>query len=269
MSYSKADALEHIFNNKFDPQDPQQEIPFTRSEVRDAIIRTGGTVPLNLNNFVKDLTRTGKSDARSPSAQEAGYFLREGTHTGSMGVFFKDSGPLAGAIAVICPEDLKPKKITITLPTETHDLLRPDEGGLLAVLEYGLLLDDFFDVRRGTIKRVQSPVKVQPHELDGFFVMKREQGRVPIPCEAKSQGNDVITLNQIVGVAAATLQRLLEDDMTGVIPIGAKIESNGDVFIARFPECTTSDLSNLKAKLTASSVVKQVRYRLEPKPPKW
>jgi hypothetical protein len=269
MSYSKPAALEYIFIHKFDPQNPQQEIPFTRDEVRNAIIATGGAVPLNLNNFVKDLTRTGASDARSSSAREAGYFLREGTHTGSIGVFFRDSGPLAGAIAVICPGDLEPKKITLSLPSETHDLLRPDEGGLLAVLEYGHLLDDFFDMPQGTIKRVQSPVKVQPHEVDGFFVMKQGHRRIPIPCEAKSQGNDVITLSQIVGVAAAALQRLLEDDMAEVIPIGAKIESNGDVFIARFPECTIGDLLGLNAKLTASSVVKQVRYRLDPKPPKW
>lgn len=269
MTYSKPAALEYIFNKKFDPRHPQQEIPFTRDEVRDAIVATGGRVPSNPNNFVKDLTRSGNSDSRSSSAREAGYFLREGTHSGSMGIFFKDTGPLAGAIAVICPEDLEPKKIALSLPSETHDLLRPDEGGLLAVLEYGHLLDDFFDVPRGTVKRVQSPVKVQPHEVDGFFVMKQGHHRIPIPCEAKSQGNDVITLNQIVGVAAAALQRLLEDDMVRAIPIGAKIESNGDVFIARFPECTTSDLLGLNAKLTASSVVKQVRYRLDPKPPKW
>jgi hypothetical protein len=239
------------------------------NEVRDAIIATGGQVPSNLNNFVKDLTRSGNSDPRSPTAQQAGYFLREGSHSGSMGIFFRASGPSAGAIAVACPSTLVPKQIQISLSTEIFDLLRPDEGGLLSILEYGFILDDFFEVPRGTVKRVQSPVKVQPHELDSFFVMKRNAQRLPIACEAKSKGNDAITLNQIVGIAAATLQRLLESDMPGVVPIGTKIESNGDIFIVQFPLCTTDDLLHLNAKLVASSAVKLARYRVLPKPPKW
>jgi hypothetical protein len=269
MTYSKPDALDHIFNRKCDPQNPQPEIPFTREDVRNAIIATGGTVPGNLNNFIKDLTRSGNSDARSPSARSAGYFLREGSHTGSMGVFFKDRGPLAGAIAVICPADLTATPIRVQISSDIFDLLRPDEGGLLAVLEYDFVLDGFFAVPQGTLKRVQSPVKVQPHELDSFFILKQGSRRTPVPCEVKSKGNDAITLNQIVGITAATLQRLLEDDMEGAIPLGAKIEDNGDIFIVQFPKCTADDLLNLHAKLVAASVVQQRRYRLYPKPPKW
>ena len=269
MDYSKSDALEHIFKTKFDPDNPSPEIPFTRDDVRNAIIATGGQVPSNLNNFVKDLTRSGNSDPRSPLAKEKGFFLREGSHSGSMGVFFQDSGPSAGAIAIVCPPDLTPKEIQVFISSAIFDLLRPDEGGLLAVLEYGFILDNFFNVSKGTVKRVQSPVKVQPHELDSFFVMLKENQRIPIPCEAKSKGNDVITLNQIVGIAAATLQKLMEDDMKVVIPIGTKIEENGDIFIVEFPQCTISDLSNLRSKIDASSVVKKELYRPVPKPPQW
>ena len=139
-TYSKPDTLEHIFSSKYDPDVPQDEIPFTRQEVYDAILATGGDVPLNLNNFVKDLVRT---------------------------------------------------------------------------------------------------------------------------------GNDAINLNQIVGIAAATLQRLMENDMPGVIPIGVKILSDGDICIVAFPMCTIADLLILKSKLTATSVTRQARYRLSPKPPKW
>src|SRR5262249_17850923 len=146
----------------------------------------------------KDQTRAGKSDPKSLSAKQAGYFLREGSHSSSMGIFFRESGQSAGAIAVVCPSDLAPKEIQIVLSTDIFDLLRPDEGGLLSVLEYGYILDDFFETSRGTVKRVQSPVKVQPHELDSFFVMRRNEQRIPIACEAKSRGNDKITLNQIV-----------------------------------------------------------------------
>jgi hypothetical protein len=160
MSYSKRDALEHIFTSKFDRRHPQEEIPFTRDEVRAAIIDTGGLVPDNLNNFVKDLTRHGKSDPRSPSAKQAGYFLQEGSHNGSMGIFFRESGQSAGAIAVVCPSDLAPKEVQILVSMEIFDLLRPDEGGLLSILEYGYILDDFFEVSKGTVKRVQSPVNI-------------------------------------------------------------------------------------------------------------
>ena len=267
--YNKPEALEYIFNQKYDSDNPQPEIPFTRDEVREAIIETGGNVPSNLNNFVKDLTRSGNSDARSSSAKQAGYFLREGTHSGSMGIFFQDSGPSAGVISVACPSDLAAKPIHIAIPPDILDLLRPDEGGLLAAIEYGGILDDFFGVPKGTITRVQAPVKVQPHELDCFFIMKEGNRRVPIPCEAKSKGNDVLTLNQIVGIAAATLQRLMEDDMDFTIPLGVKLEDNGDIFIAEFPKCDSNDVLQLNSKLVASSVVKKARYALVPKPPKW
>lgn len=268
-TYSKPDTLEHIFSSKYDPDVPQDEIPFTRQEVYDAILATGGDVPLNLNNFVKDLVRTGNADPRSSSARDAGYFLREGSHSGSMGVFFRSSGPAGAIIAVNCTPELKAKTIQVAFPPETFDLIRPDEGGVLAALEYGHLLDDFFDLPIGTVKRVQSPVKVQPHELDSFFVMQREGQRIPIACEAKSKGRDAINLNQIVGIAAATLQRLMENDMPGVIPIGVKILSDGDICIVAFPMCTIADLLILKSKLTATSVTRQARYRLSPKPPKW
>lgn len=267
--YNKPEALEHIFNRKYDSDNPQLEIPFTRDEVREAIIETGGNVPSNLNNFVKDLTRSGNSDARSPSATQAGYFLREGTHSGSMGIFFQDSGPFAGVISIACPSDLVAKPIRIEVPSHILDLLRPDEGGLLAAIEYGGVLDDFFGVPKGTITRVQAPVKVQPHELDCFFIMKEGNRRIPIPCEAKSKGNDVLTLNQIVGIAAATLQRLMEDDMRFIIPLGVKLEDNGDIFLAEFPRCDSNDMLQLNSKLVASSVVKKARYTLVPKPPKW
>lgn len=269
--YNKPEALEYIFNRKYDPGNPQPEIPFTHDDVRSAIVATGGQVPSNLNNFVKDLTRSGNSDARSLAARQAGYFLREAVHSGSIGVFFRDrdSGPARGAISISCPASLVAKPIHVEIPPDILDLLRPDEGGLLASIEYGFVLDDFFAVPKGTVRRVQAPVKVQPHELDSFFIIKKGNRRIPIPCEAKSKGNDVITLNQIVGIAAATLQRLMEDDMDFIIPLGIKLESNGDIFIAEFPECRSSDLLKLNSKLVASSVVRQARYTLVPKPPKW
>ena len=157
----------------------------------------------------------------------------------------------------------------ISISPESFDLIHPDEGGLIAVLEYGFILDGFFRVPQGTVKRVQSPVKIQPHELDSFFVLKKNNTRISIPCEAKSKGNDAITLNQIVGITSGTLQRLLEDDMSEVIPIGAKIEKNGDIFIAQFAKYTPQDLLNLKSKLTENSVTKTARYQLDPMPSKW
>src|SRR3990167_8975536 len=114
MRYSKQAALEHIFTSKFDPANPQSEIPFTRDEVRVAIIATGGTPPDNLNNFVKDLARTGKSEPRSQSAKKHGYRLREGSHSSSMGVFFLASASQSSNIAVACPPDLQPEIVPVS-----------------------------------------------------------------------------------------------------------------------------------------------------------
>ena len=269
MAYNKQKALDHIFRSKFQAARPQPEIPFTREEVRQAIVATGGHPPDNLNNFVKYLTRSGNSDPRSPSAREQGYLLREGTHSESMGIFFFPGDSSSAEIAVICPDSLQPEVLPVSLPAEILDLLRPDEGGVLASIDYGHVLDRFFGADAGSVRKVQSPVKVQPHELDSFFLLIQEGKRIPVPCEVKSRGNDVITLNQIVGAAAATLQRLMEDDMDTVIPLGVKLEANGDLFIASFPACTIADLLDLNAKLTASSVTKVARYRLSPLPPKW
>lgn len=141
--YNKPEALEYIFHRKYDPDNPQPEIPFTHDDVRNAIVATGGQVPSNLNNFVKDLTRSGNSDARSSAARQAGYFLREAVHSGLIGVFFKDSGPARGAISISCPTNLAAKPIRVEIPPDILDLLRPDEGGLLASIEYGFILDDF------------------------------------------------------------------------------------------------------------------------------
>ena len=79
----------------------------------------------------------------------------------------------------------------------------------------------------------------------------------------------MLTLNQIVGIAAATLQRLMEDDMRFIIPLGVKLEDNGDIFLAEFPKCDSNDVLQLNSKLVASSVVKKARYTLVPKPSKW
>jgi hypothetical protein len=269
MAYSKPKALEHIFTSKYDAQHPQDEIPFTREEVRAAIIATGGTPPDNLNNFVKDLTRTGKSDPRCKTAREHGYFLREGTHSESMGIFFRPQDSSSAEIAVICPSDIEVEVIAVDWPPHITDLLRPDEGGVIAALEYGNVLEHFFAPEMQSVRKVQSPVKIQPHELDSFFLLVRDGKRIPIPCEVKSKGNDVITLNQIIGVTAATLQRLMESDMDTVIPLGVKLESNGDIFVVSFPRCAISDLLDLPSKITASSFTKLARYRLSPLPPKW
>lgn len=269
MAYNKEKVLDHIFRTKFQSAHPQPEIPFTREDVRRAIVATDGNPPDNLNNFVKDLTRSGNSDPRSPLAREQGYLLREGTHSESMGIFFLPGDMAPREIALICPDSLQPEVFPVSFPKEILDLLRPDEGGIIAALDYGQVLDRFFGSPSGSVRKVQSPVKVQPHELDSFFLLVKDGQRIPVPCEVKSRGNDVITLNQIVGVAAATLQRLMEDDMDIIIPLGVKLETNGDLFIASFPACTMADLLDLSAKLTASSVTNMARYRLSPLPPKW
>lgn len=280
MSYNtwKEQPLEWLFNDKHDLDNPQDEYPFTRQEVAQAILAVGEEVRDNHNNFVKDLTRGGNANPRNASAEENGYLLRESTSDEFMGVFFKDDD-FAG-IALDVPEDLEVQRIDVQFPEEVFDLIRYDEGGILSAVEYSNLLVHFFD-DFDEVLRVQTPVKLQPHEIDSLFVAQLDNARVLIPCEAKSQGGDAITLNQIEGIAETALTRFSVGEsepslfgncptpVSSVIPLGIKLLSNGDVYMASFPELTEEERDHLQEIVTADNTDREALYRLNPMPPGW
>lgn len=274
MNYNKTDALEYIFKTKFNEEDPKDEISFSRKDVRDAIIATGGHVPDNLNNFIKDLTRKGDSNPRSYTARSMGYSLKEGGHSEFMGVFFKPSLNSDGIISITCPSNLKTIKLKVSLPENIIDIVRTDEGGLLSVLSHTNILEVFFrylpNGKNTSVFTVQIPVKVQPYEIDGLFLLVDGSGnRTPIACEAKSRGSDSLILSQIIGTTASALDRILEKDMEYVIPLGAKLLNDGTIFLVCFEKCGKLDKNKLNLLIKASTVKKMARYLIDPLPPKW
>jgi hypothetical protein len=265
----KAAPLEALFLSKYDPDDPQEEIPFTNAEAYTFARKFKDPLPGNFHNFIKDLVRTGNPHPTSPSAFDAGYLLRETPEEGVMGVWFK--GDLAEiAISVSCPSDLEAEIVEVSSDPLFWDHVRDDEGGCLSVIKEVGLLARFFDLKEKDVRFIQSPVKLQPTEIDGIFVAAMPEGTVFLPCEAKSRkGRDALNLNQIIGGAASALDNFLRDGDAGVIPVGAKILKNGDVYIVAFPFVGPSERDGLEALITPSSVIKQARYRLSPRPPNW
>ena len=287
----KAPVLEYLFRSKFDEEDMPTNIPFSHRELKKVSSEIIGwdllkTDPKgNYNNFVKDLVRNGNYSPRCDAAEEKDYVLRESSDTDYIGVFVSEDA-LTSDLAIRCPDEVAAIKHDADFPEVVEDLVRPDEGGLLSALEYCDLLTAFFDDEPGaSVKRVQAPVKKQP-EIDGLYVLETNLERYLLPCEAKSQGSDVINLHQIEGSTETAFKvasdareevdregglfaSLTDKEIEGAYPLGAKILSNGDVHIAKFGLVEEEDLENLHNVLSTKGVTKHARYRLSPKPPQW
>jgi len=281
----KAPVLEYIFLSKYNKDDPRERIPFTSGQfitIATSLglhIKDDGDERENWANVVKDLTRGGNYSPRSEAADREGYVLHESRDDDYMGVFILEES-LEEEQAIECPSGLEVTTLTARFPNSVGDLFRPDEGGLLSVIEYCDLLSKFFGEGTSTVKRVQTPVKMQP-EIDGLYVLTTDEARFLVPCEAKSKGGDVINLHQIEGStdtalkvasAAQSINRpnlSSEKPIEGAYPIGAKILDNGDVHIAKFGLIKKSDADNLHTALTTKGVEKHARYRLSHKPPQW
>ena len=186
-----------------------------------------------------------------------------------MGVWFRGD-PNEVSIAVSCPPDLEARPILINVDSLIWENVRDDEGGCLSIIKETGLLDDFFDVKPGSVRFIQSPVKLQPTEIDGIFVGELPEGRVFLPCEAKSRkGRDALNMNQVIGGAASALDNFMREGYAGVIPLGAKILPDGDIYVVSFPFLVSDDRDNLHDLITPASIIKQARYSPEPRPPHW
>lgn len=266
-------------------------IPFSHSELKRVSSETIGWKLLetdpkgNYNNFVKDLVRNGNYSPRCDAAQERGYILRESADRDYIGVFVSE-GAFESDLAIKCPDELTSVSHDTDFPEVIEDLIRPDEGGLLSAIEYCDLLTEFFDDEPGSsVKRVQAPVKKQP-EIDGLYVLETSFERYLLPCEAKSQGSDVINLHQIEGSTQTAFKvaldaeeeagkedglfsNLTDKEVKGVYPLGAKILPNGDIHIAKFGLVEENDPEGIHDVLSTRGVTKHARYQLSPKPPQW
>ena len=267
--YDKTRALEHIFLSKIDTEHPQEIVGFTRQDVAAAIVATGGEVPHNLNNFVKDLCRYGNSDPRVEVARKLGYRLRESTSAErTFGEFYLAEGQPEEF--VVPSEGLEITEVPNGFMAEVLDIVRPDEGGVNAAIEACHLLDHLLglDPSERRVLRVQSPVKLQPYEVDGLWLLVGGEERILIPVEAKS-GRDVITMNQIYGITRTALESVAPGVIKKTIPVGTKILPDGDIYMVAFASVDVSQLGGLETHLRSDQHWREARFRLVPLPPKW
>lgn len=240
-AYDKHTVLLHIFNRKIaDGCQIGEDIHFTLADVNDGIIATGGEKPTSTSNFVLDLTRK-KAPITTRLPQQIinhGYDLRKktGRVPGSKkvnycGTFvYRGKDEYGNTIPINDWLEWGTPDRTITIPNAVPDLVQrfisDDEASLFSIIDYCNVLSTVFDTE---IYRVQSPMKWQPNEIDGYYVGKRGRNTIVYPVEAKaiSTGDD-INLVQMYGQYQTFISKYSRDDLSLVVrPVAAKMEETG------------------------------------------
>lgn len=240
-AYNKHSVLLHIFNTKVAAGSRiGDDIHFTLADVSNGITATGGTKPTSTSNFVLDLTRK-KNPITSRLPQQIidnGYDLRKKTgrvpgsdsdnYCGTFVYRGKDEHGNTIPIQDWLEWDEPERTITITnvVPDIVQQFISDDEASLFSVMDYCNVLSTVFGT---TIYRVQSPMKWQPNEIDGYYVGKRGRNTVVYPVEAKaiSTGDD-INLVQMYGQYKTFIRKYSRDDLSLIVrPVAAKMEESG------------------------------------------
>lgn len=240
--YSKHDVLAYLFKLKTDDGTKHigENIDFTLREVGESIIATGGTPPTSWSNFVLDLTRKKNTIGQRLPVYviKHGYDLRKKTgHVpGSnsdnyCGTFvyrgFDDKGntiPIQDWLEWGLPD----RKVIIEnkVPELVRKFISNDEAAMFSVIDYC----DILSVILGQdVQRVQSPMKWQPNEIDGYYISQDKRNIFVYPVEAKAAStSDDINLVQIKGQYNTFIERYTRDDFNLIIrPIAARMERNG------------------------------------------
>ena len=197
--YDKDKVLAYIFNKKTANGSIHlgEDIDFTLGEVGEGIHATGGIPPTSWSNFVLDLTRKKNTIAQRLPAEiiRYGYDLRK--KTGSIpggngnnycGTFvyrgFDASGntiPIQDWLEWGAPD----REITVKnqVPDLVQQFISNDEASMFSVIDYC----DILSVVLGqNVQRVQSPMKWQPNEIDGYYVSQNKRNICVYPVEAKA-----------------------------------------------------------------------------------
>ena len=242
--YSKFEVLEHIFDEKTlnKTQHIGTDIDFTLRDVGNAMMATCGALPASRSNFVLDLTRKDSGITRQlpQSIIDCGYDLRKktgrvpGTSRESYCGTFVFRGMDAHGNTIPLKDWLKldeeAVQRTIEIDNRVPDLVREflsnDEASLFSVIDY---CDILSQVMGKPIYRIQSPMKWQPNEIDGFYVA--QDGRVIeiYPVEAKAiSTKDDINLVQILGQYHTLREKYTRNGYSLVVrPVAARMENTG------------------------------------------
>ncbi len=92
------------------------------------------------------------------------------------------------------------------------------------------------------VYRVQSPLKVQPNEVDRCYVFEKDGLRIFLAVEAKSKGSDVLLKHQIYGAAQQVLNHFGQF-IDVVHPVGIKIQPDNTLLVVKFGIFSDADPS--------------------------
>lgn len=281
-AYDKMKVLQHIFEEKTKNGTELigKDISFTLKEVGEGIIATGGTPPTSWSNFVLDLTRKKNTiEQRLPAYVIAlGYDLRkktgrvEGNTTDNYcGTFvyrgFDDDGktiPIKDWLEWGLPD----RTVTVknTVPDLVKRFISNDEASLFSVIDY---CDVLSIVLNQKVYRVQSPMKWQPNEIDGYYVAQTQRNIIVYPVEAKAVSTaDDINLVQINGQYNTFIEKYKRNSFSLIVrPIAAKMEKDGILLAIMEHNAMYDPIQNGDANMF--NVVEVVKVKLDPPLSAW
>lgn len=241
-AYDKKKVLQYIFDQKtgYGTRKIGTDINFTLKEVGEGIIATGGTPPTSWSNFVLDLTRKKNTiEQRLPDGIiKYGYDLRkktgkvpENTTDNYCGTFIYRGFDQQGRTIPIQDwlEWGTPDRV-ITVENKVPELVRRflsnDEAALFSVIDYCNILSI---VLNQNVYKVQSPMKWQPNEIDGYYVAQTPRNIIVYPVEAKAiSTSDDINLVQIHGQYNVFIEKYKRNNFSLIVrPIAARMEKDG------------------------------------------
>lgn len=281
-AYDKMKVLQYIFDDKTKngTQFIGQDISFTLKEVGEGIIATGGTPPTSWSNFVLDLTRKKNSIEQRlpPRVISMGYDLRkktgrvEGNTTDNYcGTFvyrgFDEHGntiPIQDWLEWGLPDR------TVDVKNNVPDLVRRfisnDEASLFSVIDYCDILSTVLNQK---VYRVQSPMKWQPNEIDGYYVAQTQRNIIVYPVEAKAVSTaDDINLVQINGQYNTFIEKYRRNSFSLIVrPIAAKMEKDGVLLAIMEHNAMYDPVQNGDANMF--NVIEIVKVKLDPPLSAW
>lgn len=276
-TYDKFAVLKYLFFEKTrnGTVNIGKDIHFTLKEVGDGIRETGGTPPTSWSNFVLDLTRK-KNSITSRLPQEVinyGYDLRkktgrvpENTNDNYCGTFvyrgFDENGctiPIQDWLEWGKPDH------TIIVENKVPELVRKfisnDEASLFSAIDYCNILSIILNQ---DVYRVQSPMKWQPNEIDGYYVAQTPRNIFVYPVEAKAVSTaDDINLVQINGQYNTFIEKYKRNNFSLIVrPIAARMEKDGMLLAVMEHNPMYDPLQNREA--TMFNVIDVIKVKLNP-----
>ena len=282
-AYDKFAVLKYIFMQK--TQDGTQrigsDIDFTLREVGEGIIATGGTPPTSWSNFVLDLTRKKNTIFQRLPGDiiSFGYDLRKKTgrlpgntrdkYCGTFVYRGKDENGNTIPIQDWLDWGEADRVIHIAsneIPELVRQFISNDEASLFSVIDYCDILSKAFNQQ---VYRVQSPMKWQPNEIDGFYVARNARNIFIYPVEAKAiSTKDDINIVQIHGQYNTLVEKYTRDNYTLIVrPIAARMESDGMLLAIMEHNPLYDPLRNREAQMF--NIIEVIRVQLDPTLPAW